>query len=149
MQDNMEAGTGYEGTDEYTPLGAEPSAIEKHARNVTVAGPAHAAIRVSRWDAESKTFTAEMSAPDQLALKLFRYPAWRAEVNGVLVETESSNTGQVLVPVRAGMNRVHITFVRTWDRTVGMWISLATLLFTILWTCQQRWNQKILRRSPQ
>ena len=71
MQDNMATGTGYEGTDEYTPLGADPAAIDKEARNVTVAGPAHAAIRVSRWDAESKLFTAEMSAPDQLALRLF------------------------------------------------------------------------------
>ena len=133
MQDNMATAAGYEGTDEYTPLGADPAAIDKDARNVTVDGPAHAAIRVSRWDAESKIFTAEMSAPDQLALRLFRYPAWRTEVNGKQVETAAKpDTGQMLVPVEAGTNRVRITFVRTWDRTAGAWISLLTAILLMI-----------------
>ena len=66
----MESGAGHEGTDEYTPLGADPTAIDKDARKVTVDGPAHAAIHVLRWEAESKTFMA-MSAADQLALHHF------------------------------------------------------------------------------
>jgi hypothetical protein len=134
MQDNMQAGTGYEGTDEYTPAGAEPAAIDKDARNVTVAGPARAAIRVSRWDAEMRVFTAEMSAPDQLTLRLFRYPAWQAQVNGHVVPTASTDTGQLLVPVEAGMNRVQIVFVRTWDRSAGAWISLLTAMAVIVRT---------------
>jgi hypothetical protein len=131
MQDSMEDRIGYEGTDEYTPLGADASAIDKEARNVAVAGSAHAAIRVSRWDAESKMFTAEMSVPDQLALRLFRYPAWQAEVNGHVVQTASTETGQMLVPVEAGLNRVQISFVRTWDRVVGGWMSVLTVLLLI------------------
>jgi hypothetical protein len=129
MQDNMYTGEGYEGTDEYTPLGADPSAIDKEARKVTVDGPARADIHVQRWDAEIKTFTAQLSAPDQLALRLFSYPAWMVQVNGREVETTSrTTTGQMLVPVGAGMNRVEIRFTRTWDRTLGGWISLVTLL---------------------
>ena len=125
MQDNMENRAGYEGTDEYTPEGADPTAIDKDARNVTVAGPARAAIHVFRWDAESKTFTAKMSAPDHLALRLFPYPAWRTEVNGRVVATAArESSGQMLVPVEAGTNRVQITFIRTWDRRLGGWISL-------------------------
>ena len=55
MQDNMASGAGYEGTDEYTPVGrAIRSAIDKDARKVTVDGPARAAIHVLRWEAESK-----------------------------------------------------------------------------------------------
>ena len=135
MQDNMEDLIGYEGTDEYTPAGADAGALDKQARNVIVAGPARAAIRVSRWDAESKMFTAEMSAPDQLELRLFRYPAWQAEVNGSVVQIAAKpDTGQMLVPVEAGMSRVQITFVRTRDRTVGGWISLLTAAAIILWT---------------
>ena len=134
MQDNIATGAGYEGTDEYTPAGAEPAAIDKDARNVTVDGPARAAIRVLRWDAESKIFTAEMSAPDQLALRLFRYPGWQAEVNGRVVETSAKpDTGQMLVPVEAGTNRVQITFIRTWDRTTSDWISLLTAISLIVW----------------
>jgi hypothetical protein len=139
MQDNMATGAGYEGTDEYTPLGAEPGAIDKDARNVTVDGPAHAAIHVQRWDPETRTFTAEMSAGDQLALRLFRYPAWRVEVNGRVVETAvREQTGQMLIPVSAGMNRVEIRFARTWDRLVGGWISLLTAISVVIWLLMNR-----------
>lgn len=139
MQDNMATSAGYEGTDEYTPVGADPASIDKDARVVAVQGPAHAAIRVQRWDAESRLFTADMSAPDQLAICLFRYPAWRVELNGRVVETGAkAETGQMLVPVEAGMNRVQVSFVRTWDRAVGGWISIASVLFLALWTLRRR-----------
>jgi hypothetical protein len=139
MQDNVATGAGYEGTDEYTPVGADPSAIDKDARKVTVAGPAHGAIDVLHWDAESEIFTAQMSAADPVALRLFRYPAWRALVNGREVETTArEGTGQMLVPIGAGMNRVEVIFVRTWDRTAGGWISLVTALSVILWFARNR-----------
>jgi hypothetical protein len=137
MQDNVITGAGYEGTDEYTPVGADPSSIDKQARKATVIGPAHAAIEVLHWDAESKVFTVQASAADQVALRLFRYPAWHAFVNGIEVETAArEGTGQMLVPISAGMNRVQIRFVRTRDRLIGGWISLVTvvgLTFGILW----------------
>ena len=136
MQDNVITGAGYEGTDEYTPVGADPSGIDKQARKATVVGPAHAAIDVLHWDAESKVFTVQASATDQVALRLFRYPAWRAFVNGIEVETAAhEGTGQMLVPISAGLNRVEIRFVRTRDRFIGGWISLLALgvTFGILW----------------
>jgi hypothetical protein len=134
MQDNMGNGVGYEGVDEYAPVGTDPSAIDKDARRVTVDGPAHAAIRVSQWNPEHKLFTAEMSAPDNLALRLFDYPAWRVEVNGRTVQAGMrEGAGQMLVPVEEGANRVQITFIRTWDRMAGGWISaLAALLALVL-----------------
>ncbi len=139
MRDNMADHIGYEGTDEYSPIGAEPSSIDKEARDVTVTGPAKAAIRVQRWDAESRAFTAELSAPDQLALKLFPYPAWRVQVNGQTVQTRPrQRTGQMLVPVSAGMNRVEIQFVRTWDRTAGAWISVLTVFGLLARTFSRR-----------
>ena len=142
MQDNMEAGVGYEGTDEYTPVGADPGAVEKEARNVTVIGPARAAIHILRWDAAAKEFTAQMSAADELALKLFPYPAWKIEVNGHSAQPISrSRTGQMLIRVQPGMNRVQIRFIRTWDRTAGAVISGfsgALLLFWFLWPTPER-----------
>ena len=149
MQDNIEAGTGYEGTDEYTPAGAEPGSIDKGALNVSVDGPAHAAIHMYQWRAESRMFTAEMSAPDRLALRLFSYPAWRVEVNGHEVQPASTETGQVLVPVGAGMNRVQINFIRTWDRRVGGWISVVAVAFLALLRFRRHHIRPTLVAFPQ
>jgi len=141
MQDNMATGpgylsVGYEGVDEYTPLAADPTAIDKAAPDVTVDGPPNATLQVhiDRWNAESRAFTAQMSAPGQLALRLFQYPAWRVEVNGHVVETAvRGGTGQMLVPVGAGSNRVQINFVRTWDRALGEWISGIASISVVGW----------------
>ena len=130
MQDNMATGVGYEGTDEYTPAGTDPTSIDKNVRRVTVEGAAQSAIHVLDWDPEHKLFTAKMSAPDQVALHLFNYPAWRVEVNGRQVQTGTrEGTGQMLIPLDAGENRVQITFARTWDRIVGAWITLFSIIF--------------------
>jgi len=133
MQDNMASQIGYEGTDEYTPTGTDPSLVDKEARRVTVQGPAHAAIHVLQWSAEKRVFTAEMAAPDNVVLKLFNYPAWRVQVNGdVVVPGVVESTGQMLVPVQAGVNRVEIILARTWDRRAGMWISCIAAIFVIV-----------------
>ena len=128
IQENMTTGKGSEGTDEYTPLGADFSLLDREQRRVTVDGPAHAAIHVLDWSAERKIFTAEMSAPDNLALQLFNYPAWRVEVNGSVVQAATRDgSGQMLVPAEAGANHVQIYFTRTWDRSVGGWISIVAI----------------------
>lgn len=145
MQDFMASGTGYEGTDEYTPVGADPTSVnpgsvnpasvnkDKDARRVTVDGDAHATIRVSEWSAEHKRFSAQMSDSDKLALHLFNYPAWRAEVNGKPVRAEAQpGTWEMLIPVQEGDNRIKIDFIRTWDRTAGTWISVAAIILTML-----------------
>jgi hypothetical protein len=142
MQDNVESGAGYEGTDEYTPVGANPAAIDKDARRVAVDGPERATIQVHQWNVREKVFTAEMSGRANLALRLFNYPAWQLEVNGRTVQAGArEGTGQMLVPVKAGVNRVQITFVRTWDRLAGAWISL------VAWLCILAWDV-LARRRP-
>jgi len=135
MQENMATSVGYEGTDEYTPVGADGSSVDKDALRVVVEGPARAAIRVSQWKPEVKVLSAEMSAADNLALRLFDYPAWQVEVNGRQVQVGMrEGTGQMLVPVEAGTNQVQIRFVRTWDRAAGGWITALAVLFAIvLW----------------
>jgi hypothetical protein len=141
MQDIMAMGAGYEGTEEYTPVGATPASLDKdkNARRVTVEGPAHAAIRVTTWSAERKDVNVEMSAPDNLVVRLFNYPSWRAEVNGREVQTSTQpDTGEMLVPVEAGLNRVQIIFMRTWDRKLGGWISLGAVAFWLAATVRKK-----------
>jgi hypothetical protein len=132
MQGNITAGVGYEGVDEYVPAGADASSIDNNAPRVTVNGPARAVIRVFRWSPEEKSFTADMPDRDELRLRLFNYPAWKVEVNGQTVRTGAEEeTGQMLVPVDAGMNRVEIRFVQTWDRRLGASISVCALILLI------------------
>jgi len=129
MQDNQQAGKGYEGADEYVPAGADASEIRQDARRISFQGGGAARIHVLQWAPESKSFTADVSQSRKLVLRLFNYPAWRVEVNGRLISAETREvTGQMLIPVQAGENRVRITFARTWDRTVGGVVSGVTAI---------------------
>jgi hypothetical protein len=139
MFNNQQSRAGYEGTDEYVPAGADPYEIRPDARRVTLDGDGQAQIHVLRWDAESKLFTAKVSLAGKLALRLFNYPAWRVEVNDRVVATGTKEvTGQMLVPVQAGENRVRITFTRTWDRTAGGIVSGTAVAFLMAIAVFQR-----------
>ena len=135
MLNAQRSGAGYEGTDEYVPVGGDPYEIKQDAPWVTLndtllPSVQSSRIQIQQWDAESRSFTAELAQPGQLVLRLFNYPAWHVEVNARAVTTATrAVTGQMLIPLQAGHNLVRITFSRTWDRTVGAIISATTALF--------------------
>jgi len=130
MLEQQRSGAGYEGTDEYVPVGADPYEVNQDAPRVAMENVAPGQVQrlqIQRWDAESKVFTAEVDRPGRLVLRLFNYPAWRVEVNSHVVSTFTRDvTEQMLIPVQAGENGVQITLTRTWDRTLGGMISGAT-----------------------
>ena len=130
MLEHQQSGAGYEGTDEYVPAGADPYEIKQDAPRVALDhSGAPNQIQIQQWNAESKMFTTVLTQPGELVLRLFNYPAWRVEVNGQAVATSTQDvTGQMLIPVGAGENRVRIAFTRTWDRTLGGFISVVTAL---------------------
>jgi 6-pyruvoyl-tetrahydropterin synthase related domain len=133
MLEHQQSGAGYEGTDEYVPAGADPYEVKQDAPRVALD---HSdtpnqiqQLQIQQWNAESKMFTTVVTHPGQLVLRLFSYPAWRVEVNGQAVAASTQEvTGQMLIPVTAGENRVRILFTRTWDRTLGGFISIVTAL---------------------
>jgi hypothetical protein len=135
MLNAQRSGAGYEGTDEYVPVGGDPYEIKQDAPWVTLndtllPSVQSSRIQIQQWDAESRSFTADLAQPGQLVLRLFNYPAWHVEVNARAVTTATrAVTGQMLIPLQAGHNLVRITFSRTWDRTVGAIISATTALF--------------------
>ena len=132
-------GAGYEGTDEYAPLGADPYNIDLHAPKVALESGAPLRVRVQQWSSESRLFLVDAAQPGKLVLRLFNYPAWRVEVNGQKANAESQEgTGQMLIPIAVGENRVQLTFIRTWDRTVGEILSLVTAVGLLLWSWKKR-----------
>ncbi len=147
MHATIDDGEGYEGVDEYVPIGADAYELKKDARRVAIEGDARARIQVLQWSPESKLFIAEVSKPAELVLRLFNYPAWRVEVNAQAVAAETrETTGQMVIPVEAGRNRVRVTFIRTGDRTVGGWISGTTLLLMIVFAMQHKRRDR--RETP-
>ena len=133
MQDNLEEGQGYEGTDEYVPTGADPYEIKQDVRKVIVEGGGQVRIHVQQWSPEARLFTADVTQSARAVLRLFNYPAWRVEVNGQIVPVETHEiTGQMMFVLPPGENRVRITFTRTWDRTLGGVVSALTLVFVII-----------------
>lgn len=93
-------------------------------------------------------FSVDSPRPLLLRIKLLTYPAWQAKLNGKIVALETrQETGQMLLPVPAGFTRAEIKFVRTWDRTVGMAVSLTTILaLTLLMLVLQ--GREISARGP-
>jgi hypothetical protein len=127
LQDNQQEGAGYEGADEYVPAGGDAYELNKDARRVTYDGPGNSRVRITQWAPESRAFSAYVSQPGKLVLRLFNYPAWQVEVNGHAVQTgKLEKTAQMVIPVESGENRVRVRFVRTADRTLGGFISFGT-----------------------
>ncbi len=143
MLDDQQTGQGYEGTDEYVPAGTDGYDISKDAALVAAEDGVPVQVRIQEWNARAKLFTADTNLASKLDLRLFNYPAWKVETNGNVIPTGTRKmTGQMVIPIRAGTNNVSITFVRTWDRNVGMLISLLTAFFVTMlaWRQQRRRN---------
>jgi len=130
MVDAVHDHVGYEGTDEYVPAGMDPEDIRRDAKTVSAATSEKTTITISRWEAEQKEFSVLAGAPAQIVVRLFDYPAWTALVNGGKVATAKGETGELTVTVPAGKSNIHVSFLRTWDRTLGLCITLVALLVT-------------------
>jgi hypothetical protein len=145
MLADQQTGKGYEGTDEYLPVDGDAYEVKFNAPLVKLEDKSKAQVEIDKWTAEAKSFNVMVSQPGNIVLRLFAYPAWSAEVNGRIVDTDSQDdTGQMLIPVGPGENRVRVTLIRTRDRILGNIISGVTallMLALVLWQQKQRWIQ--------
>jgi hypothetical protein len=142
----MKDGVGFEGTDEYDPEGddhADLAAKEPRAKFVSskagAEGHSEAKVLVEKWTAEHRAVRIVTRGPGRVALHLLNYPAWRVTLNGnrVLLQ-HAKGTEQMTVPVPAGESELQIDFTRTWDRTTGGWISVASLAVSVAWLYVRR-----------
>src|SRR5882724_2616405 len=125
------AGTGFDGVDEYDPVGDDHYNLPAKAPEVKIladgeAGPKPGAngrgtaVLVERWTAKEKSLRITAQVPTRMALRLLNYPAWRVEINGSRVAPESAaDSGQMILDLPPGESRVSFRFVRTSDRTLG------------------------------
>jgi hypothetical protein len=144
----IQSGRGYEGTDEYQPLGCDryelPGAdpmgemigkpaprIQQFDDGTHVFKPVpDSLVRIERWAANEKRFTTQQAAPTTLALRLLNYPGWRAKVDGETISPGAApETAQMLVALPAGAHQVEVRFTNTWDRVAG---GIISAIFAIL-----------------
>jgi hypothetical protein len=132
--------TGFDGTDEYDPLGDDhlnlppdaPTAKILPAEPEDTRAP-EARVQIDKWTTEEKTLRVDSPAPARLALRLLNYPAWRVEVNGAsIVPGRPDNFNQMVIPIAAGSSTIHVHFARTPDRTLGMLNSILSVLLTVV-----------------
>jgi 6-pyruvoyl-tetrahydropterin synthase related domain len=133
-------GQGFEGTDEYDPVGDDhynlptkgPQPLAVILANASASlVPRVTKVTIDRWTAEEKIIRAESSEPARLALHLLNYPAWRIEINNSASSAEPpTDTNQMIVPIPAGQSTIRVHFTRTLDRTLGLFLSLLSALIS-------------------
>jgi XTP/dITP diphosphohydrolase len=135
MSDALADGTGYEGSDEYVPAGADPYELNKSLPRISDNTGAPIPNKMLAWRKTERHFTVHTAARQNLVVRLFGYPAWEAVVNGRPIETQRTDvTGLIVIAIAAGDNDVHIHFRTTIDRLVGNVVSLISLaLFVVVW----------------
>jgi len=144
LQGAMTSGEGFEGTDEYDPIGDDHTDLPlKQPRAWFVSDQGHITegagykIHVDQWTAEHRKLRAVTLQKSRVAVRLVDYPAWQITVNGEpLMAQHAAGTAQLIIPVQAGESRIEIKFVRTMDRAVGGWVSVLSAcgsLGLLLW----------------
>jgi hypothetical protein len=139
------SGEGFDGTDEYDPIGDDRYNLPPKAPRAQVLQPDESAgsqaakatappprVVIESWTPERKILRVESSQPARLALRLLNYPAWQAEVNGARIDPEQAeDSGQLIIPVRSGISRISMHFARTLDRTIGGILSVLSALAAV------------------
>jgi hypothetical protein len=148
VKEAMDSKAGFEGTDEYDPLGDDHTDVPQKQPETKVIGEKsepesgqRAEFRILRWTAEERIVTVRLAAPARIRLKLLQYPAWVVSVNGSAAPLHRTvSYDAVVVAVPAGESRIEARFTRTLDRTIGGCISLVSGLGAVmlLWTSKRR-----------
>lgn len=148
------SGGGFDGSDEYAPLGADESSPATGlpagclANDPTVElGAVDPDTQMLQWSPDQKSCVATFSfdstgansehwrirgvAPQAgfLILRLRRYPAWDVKVNGrPAASAPARPDGLIVIPISPGAFRVSADWTTTPDAWAGRGISLAALL---------------------
>lgn len=147
----IQVGHGFDGMDEYTPLGSvhwdlpgapqtddkdlpippeTPRVEEEDPDSGDVVPAKDVSVNYQHWSAEKRDFAVNATQDISIDLRLLNYPAWDVRVDGAKIQPGyEPDTGQMVLPLTAGKHQIDLRFRRTWDRTLGGLISLLTAIF--------------------
>jgi hypothetical protein len=145
VKEAVDSKAGFEGTDEYDPLGDDHTDIPQNQPEAKLIGPAEAGtdtkhtVRVIRWTAEERIVAVRSSQPSNVALRLLHHPAWQVTLNGKPVKTSRTvSYDGIVIPIPAGESRIEARFARTADRTIGGCVTLLSLFIAGLLSWSSR-----------
>jgi hypothetical protein len=145
-------GQGTQGTDEYTPLGADNSAVQQDLPLVRVLagsqddtadsskednpdwragspGSIAATVNVERWNAEHWRVNVVTPETGYAVLRLMDYPSWRVTVDHKPVQGRPiRDDGLMTVPLMAGNHVIEVQWAATPDIIAGLLVSAISLL---------------------
>ena len=158
----FQTGQGSEGTDEYTPAGADNASIQQGLPQVRVLrsaqddtadstngenpewqANAHGSI-AAKWTvlrAGSEHWSLQIVSPGAgfAVLRLMDYPAWRVMVDGQPVcKRPTREDGLMSVAVHAGSQAIDVQWKATTDLVAGRTLSLVSVLGLVLVTVAER-----------
>jgi hypothetical protein len=142
LRAGIAAGTGFDGVDEYDPVGDDHTNLPAQAPPMKVLTDESdrgggATVLIERWTAREKKLRVNALAPVRVALRLLNYPAWRVELNGRRVAPESAaDSDQMILELPAGESRVSVRLVRTGDRILGEVMSVISALVALALFCR-------------
>jgi hypothetical protein len=141
LRANIASGVGFDGTDEYDPIGDDHYNLPANAPRAQLLSasdddPAsktpQAGLSVERWTPEIRIVRVDSAQPARLALRLLDYPAWAMELNGHRITPgHAEDSSQMVIEIPAGHSRVTARFTRTPDRTLGALLSIFSALAAI------------------
>ena len=153
----IHSGNGYEGVDEYQPIGSDryslPGAdvpygdppgpptpqLQVLADSGKMVAVPLAQLHVTRWNAEQREFISHAEDDTTVGVRLLKYPAWIATIDGAPAETKASQEdGQLLIDVPPGEHTIALRFTRTKDRVAGDAISGTFVLIVAGWWMAMR-----------
>jgi hypothetical protein len=152
---NADSPPGFEGTDEYTPAGADNGEIQQGLPQVRLLAAPNAdegddsispnpdwispvwkdgataagSVRIERWRPEDKRLSITTSAATYAVLRLMDYPAWLVLVNGhPLASRLHREDGLLTIPLDPGTETVEVRWHATPDVYAGRSLSLVSLV---------------------
>jgi 6-pyruvoyl-tetrahydropterin synthase related domain len=162
-------GSGFEGTDEYAPPGADDSLVALNLPDACLTANPRVVLGTSvddltpvyqpvtgqcdatfswnqnagRASAEHLHLAAVTPRAGYLVLKLRTYPAWQIKLNGQLMNSlPQREDGLMVVPVPNGAVSLSVDWTNTADVIAGRWLSLVALfLLTCLFLLERGWAE--------
>jgi hypothetical protein len=146
LREALDHDRGYEGVDEYDPVGDDHTDLPEKAERVKLLPSrpgsgvtSDAKFQIERWSPEEKEIRVTTEQPIVVALRLLDYPAWRVKVNDKRVTAQhAGTTTQMIVPLTPGTSHISARFTRTLDRTVGGALTMISFLIAVLLVLKPR-----------